>query len=133
MSILFTSGVRFLSRAAVLTVSYHDNRGSTGSLSRARIEIEFRETFTLAELLSDGKPGSRFFLKHGRHIRSASFAGHRGRQSSNLGLLRHTPSVIHTKLVGIGLQLAEQCQIKSRERVCFFNRAELMNSCACQR
>ena len=42
MSILFPSGVRFLSRAAVLTVSYHHNRGSTGSLSKARIEIEFR-------------------------------------------------------------------------------------------
>jgi hypothetical protein len=32
MSILFPSGVRFLSRAAALTVSYHHNRGFTGSL-----------------------------------------------------------------------------------------------------
>jgi hypothetical protein len=37
MSILFPSGVRFLSRAAALTVSYHHNRGFTGSLSRARM------------------------------------------------------------------------------------------------
>jgi hypothetical protein len=36
---LFTSGVRFLRRVAVFL------------------------TLTLAELLSDGKPGSRFFLK----------------------------------------------------------------------
>jgi hypothetical protein len=39
--------------------------------------------FTLGELLSNRKPGSRFCLKCGMPTRSGSFVAHRGAQSLN--------------------------------------------------